>query len=120
MTTTETGIAHWRTWIGKTESRTEMLDAQALTRFASAIGEPFHVGEVQPSLAHWAFFLPVAAIDQIGPDGHPQRGGFLPPVSLPRRMFAASDMVFSKPLRLDREASLRAPAKSSRPSSPNR
>lgn len=104
MTITETDIAHWRTWIGKTESRTETLDAQALIRFAAAIGEPLNVGEVQPSLAHWAFFLPVAAADQIGPDGHPRRGGFLPPVSLPRRMFAASEMAFSEPLLLDREA----------------
>lgn len=104
MSVSDAEIAHWRTWIGKTESRTELLDAQALTRFAAAIGEPLDVAEVQPSLAHWAFFLPVAAADQIGPDGHPKRGGFLPPVSLPRRMFAASDMTFSEPLLLDWEA----------------
>jgi len=97
-------IAHWRTWIGKTESRTELLDRAALTRFAAAIGEPLDVERVQPSLAHWAFFLPVAAADQIGPDGHPRRGGFLPPISLPRRMFAASDMTFGAPLLLDWEA----------------
>lgn len=104
MTISEADIAHWQTWIGKTESRTEILDTQALTRFAAAIGEPLNVEEIQPSLAHWAFFLPVAAADQIGPDGHPKRGGFLPPVSLPRRMFAASDMAFNEPLLLDREA----------------
>ena len=104
MTVTEADIAHWRTWIGKTESRTETLDAQALIRFAAAIGEPLDVREVHPSLAHWAFFLPIAAADQIGPDGHPRRGGFLPPITLPRRMFAASDMAFGDPLLLGREA----------------
>ncbi|KXU30753.1 hypothetical protein A0J57_02770 [Sphingobium sp. 22B] len=104
MTVTEADIAHWRSWIGKTESRTEILDSKALTRFAAAIGEPLNVGEIQPSLAHWAFFLPIAAADRIGPDGHPRRGGFLPPVSLPRRMFAASDMAFGPSLLLDREA----------------
>lgn len=104
MTISETDLDHWRTWIGKTENRTELLDRQALIRFAAAIGEPLEVDEVQPSLAHWAFFLPVAAADQIGPDGHPKRGGFLPPVTLPRRMFAASSMRFGEPLLLDREA----------------
>ncbi|WP_313807515.1 MaoC family dehydratase N-terminal domain-containing protein [Sphingobium sp.] len=104
MSVTDADIAHWRSWIGRTESRTEPLDVQALTRYAAAIGEQLNVEEVQPSLAHWAFFLPVAAADRIGTDGHPRRGGFLPPVSLPRRMFAASDMRFSGPLLLDRDA----------------
>lgn len=97
-------IAHWQDWIGKTETRSELLDREALRRFAAAIGEPLDVEENQPSLAHWAFFLPVAAADQIGPDGHPKRGGFLPPVSLPRRMFAAAEMEFGEPLILDWEA----------------
>lgn len=104
MSVSEADIAHWRTWIGKTESLTERLDVQALTRFAAAISEPLEVEAAQPSLAHWAFFLPVAAADRIGVDGHPARGGFLPPVSLPRRMFAASDMRFGEPLLLDAEA----------------
>jgi 3-methylfumaryl-CoA hydratase len=104
MSVTQGDIAHWRTWIGKSESRAELLDRNALIRFAAAIGEPMNVDQVKPSLAHWAFFLPVVAADQIGPDGHPRRGGFLPPVSLPRRMFAASDMTFGAPLLIDREA----------------
>ncbi|WP_336962636.1 FAS1-like dehydratase domain-containing protein [Sphingobium aquiterrae] len=104
MSLSETDVAHWRTWIGKSESRTELLDREALRRFAAAIGEPLDIERIQPSLAHWAFFLPVAAADQIGPDGHPKRGGFLPPITLPRRMFAASDMHFGEPLMLDWEA----------------
>lgn len=97
MTLSPSDIARWQTWVGRTESRTEMLDREALRRFAAAIGEPLDVEAVQPSLAHWAFFLPVAAADQIGPDGHPKRGGFLPPISLPRRMFAAAEMQFHAP-----------------------
>jgi len=104
MSIEATDVAHWREWIGKTESRTELLDRTALTRFAAAIGEPLDVDHVQPSLAHWAFFLPVAAADQIDPDGHPKRGGFLPPINLPRRMFAASDMTLGTPLLLDWQA----------------
>jgi 3-methylfumaryl-CoA hydratase len=104
VSVTQAEVDHWRTWIGESERRTELLDRQAMVRFAAAIGEALDVDRVQPSLAHWAFFLPVAAADQIGPDGHPKRGGFLPPISLPRRMFAASDMTFGAPLLLDREA----------------
>lgn len=104
MSVSDSDLAHWREWIGKSESGTELLDTQALVRFAAAVGEPMDVAQQQPSLAHWAFFLPVAAADQIGPDGHPKRGGFLPPVSLPRRMFAASEMRFGEALLLDWEA----------------
>jgi len=104
MTISEAEIAHWREWIGRTERRAERLDTEALRRFAAAIGEPLDVERSQPSLAHWAFFLPIASADQIGVDGHPKRGGFLPPVTLPRRMFAASEMRFDEPLLLDREA----------------
>ena len=104
MSVSPADIAQWRTWTGKTERRAERLDTEALRRFAAAIGESLDVERSQPSLAHWAFFLPVAAADQIGPDGHPKRGGFLPPITLPRRMFAASDMRFAEPLLLDQEA----------------
>ena len=97
MSIAETDVAHWRSWIGKRETREEVLDAQSLRRFAVAIGED---GEAMPSLAHWAFFLPAPADGEIGADGHPKRGGFLPPISLPRRMFASSSMTFEGVLKL--------------------
>jgi 3-methylfumaryl-CoA hydratase len=61
---------------------------------APATGEPL------PPLWHWIFFNAVARTGEIGPDGHPKRGGFLPPVPLPRRMWAASRINFEKPLRV--------------------
>ena len=51
-----------------------------------------------PYLWHWLFFLPLAQQSEIGPDGHPRRGGLLPPVPLPRRMGAGSDFAFHQPL----------------------
>lgn len=104
MSITTADVDHWRTWIDSREERSEILDRSALIRFAAAIGEPLDIDHGLPSLGHWAFFLPVAAADQIGVDGHPKRGGFLPPISLPRRMFAAADMEFGAPLILDWEA----------------
>jgi 3-methylfumaryl-CoA hydratase len=57
-------------------------------------------GDVLPPLWHWLYFLPIARQSQLGPDGHPKRGGFLPPVPLPRRMWAGSRMEFLRPLRV--------------------
>jgi len=53
-----------------------------------------------PPLGHWLYFLPQAPRRDIGPDGHPKRGGFLPPVALPRRMWAGGRLSFAMPLRL--------------------
>nr|WP_283949540.1 MaoC family dehydratase N-terminal domain-containing protein [Limobrevibacterium gyesilva] len=57
-------------------------------------------GDVLPPLWHWLYFLPLARHSQLGPDGHPQRGGFLPPVPLPRRMWAGGRFNFRKPLHI--------------------
>lgn len=104
MTLDSAAITHWQTWIGRSETRTEIIEVESLRRYAAALGENLDIETALPSLAHWACFLPVVARDQIGPDGHPKRGGFLPPVTLPRRMFAAADMTFDAPLLPGREA----------------
>lgn len=98
MTLPADDIAHWQSWTGRTENRSERLDPESLRRFAAAIGEPLDIEANFPSLGHWGCFLPVAEDGGIGPDGHPKRGGFLPPVSLPRRMFAAGDLRFEAEL----------------------
>jgi 3-methylfumaryl-CoA hydratase len=100
MSVGDSDIAHWQSWIGRAETREEVIEAESLRRFAAALGEDLDVERTPPSLAHWAFFLPVVPPDQIGVDGHPRRGGFLPPVSLPRRMFASGEMRFGEPLRV--------------------
>ena len=97
-------VAEWQQWVGRTEERTETISGESLRRFAAALGESLDVEHTPPSLAHWAFFLPVAAPGALGPDGHPKRGGFMPPITLPRRMFAAADMAFHAPLKLDEAA----------------
>lgn len=55
-------------------------------------------GTFLPELWHWLYFLPYARQSEIGPDGHPKRGGFLPLVPLPRRMWAGSRVQWLKPL----------------------
>ncbi len=62
-------------------------------------------GDPLPPLWHWLYFLPRAPLSRIGADGHPERGGFLPPVELPRRMFAGARLQFRHPLLIGRPAS---------------
>ena len=60
----------------------------------------FEEGDALPPPWHWQYFLSMSPMAEVGPDGHPQRGGFLPPVPLPRRMWAGSRMEFHRPLRI--------------------
>jgi 3-methylfumaryl-CoA hydratase len=90
-------LAHWRTWLGRSERRGDLVTAAPLNAWVAMLdrddAEALPGSDVPP-LAHWLFFLPVARQSQIGPDGHPQRGGFLPPVPLPRRMWAGGRLTF--------------------------
>jgi hydroxyacyl-ACP dehydratase HTD2-like protein with hotdog domain len=74
-------------YVGRTETRQDRLDARLLQGFAATLGVP--TPDVLPPLWHWMLFQDWVMPDRIGPDGHPKRGGFLPPVhDLPRRMWA--------------------------------
>ena len=66
------------------------------------IGDP-KPGDAAPFTAHWCLAQPVYPMSQLGPDGHPTRGGFLPPVPLPRRMWAGGELEFFDPLRVGDE-----------------
>ncbi len=88
-------IAHWQNWVGKPEWREEVLHGPDVMRFAEAL--QWDVEALGwPPLGHLALFLPPPG--PRGPDGHPVRGGFFPPVSLPRRMFAGATCRFHRPL----------------------
>ena len=92
-----------REWIGRTESRIERLSPTPVAALAATLDrddpEP-RDGDSLPALWHWLYFLPLAAQSQIGEDGHPRRGGFLPPVPLPRRMWAGGSLTFHQPLHI--------------------
>jgi 3-methylfumaryl-CoA hydratase len=61
-------------------------------------------GDALPPLWHWLYFLPLHLQSQLASDGHAKRGEFLPPIPLPRRMFAGSRLRFAAPLRLGERA----------------
>jgi 3-methylfumaryl-CoA hydratase len=99
-------LDHLRQWIGRTSEATDVVTAQ-LTRGLRAtlfmdIGDP-RPGDAVPFTTHWCLGQPVIPMSELGPDGHPARGGFLPPVPLPRRMWAGGELEFLETLRVGDE-----------------
>jgi len=103
MIETDVKLDHLRTWIGRTETRTDLATAVPYAALSATLdyedAEPAD-GTVVPPLWHWLYFLPMAPMSDVGPDGHPKRGGFLPPVPVPRRMFAGGRFEFHHPLKI--------------------
>ena len=103
----QAALGHWCGWIGRSERRSDLITAAPLAGLAATLDrdepEPGAGAEIPP-LAHWLYFLPRARQSEIGPDGHPRRGAFLPPVPLPRRMWAGGRLAFLQPLRVGEAA----------------
>src|SRR5208282_6631063 len=99
--------AAYAEWIGRAEEKEELIalaPVQAVAAMLDDTTTEFVGGSPLPPLWQWFFFLPHAPQSQLGRDGDPQRGGFLPPIELPRRMFAGGRMRFLKPLVVGRPA----------------
>ncbi|HEY2210173.1 MAG TPA: MaoC family dehydratase N-terminal domain-containing protein [Bradyrhizobium sp.] len=99
-------LDHLRQWIGRTSEASDIVTAQLVRGLRATlfmeIGEP-GPGDAAPFTAHWCLAQPVYPMSELGPDGHPTRGGFLPPVPLPRRMWAGGDLEFFEALRVGDE-----------------
>jgi 3-methylfumaryl-CoA hydratase len=99
-------IEEYRSYIGSSQRTVQQIDAASLARFAVAAGRPAdELFAAVPPMMHWAYFLPVVATHDLGEDGHYRRGGFMPPVSLPRRMFAGGRTEFLSELKVGAVAS---------------
>jgi len=80
-----------RAWIGRSESRQDQLTPTPVAALSATLDcdDPAPAsGTELPPLWHWIYFTPLTRHSEIGEDGHAKRGGFLPPVPLPRRMWA--------------------------------
>lgn len=100
-------IDHLRQWIGRSTEATDIVTAQLVMGLRATlfqdVGEP-KTGDAAPFTVHWCLAQPVFPMSMLGPDGHPTRGGFLPPVPLPRRMWAGGEIEFLQPLRVGDES----------------
>jgi len=99
-------LPHLQQWVGRTQSVEQVLDPFPARALAALLDREQAPGEGDPLPLpwHWLYFLEAPSRAGTGADGHPRRGGFLPPVPLPRRMWASGEMVVHAPLRLGRPA----------------
>jgi 3-methylfumaryl-CoA hydratase len=90
-------------WVGRTQRSDDVLyptPARALAMTLNQSQVDVGEGSLLPELWHWLYFLPVVPTSDLGTDGHPRRGGFLPPVALERRMWAGGRLRFHRDLRV--------------------
>ena len=105
----EQDIALCKQAVGLSIKTDEQLDKSALSRLVAAIGSDWMNEDTLHPVAHWAWFNDVVSDRDIGRDGHPRRGLFLPKIAnYPRRMFASSSITYFKELILNRSAQQRA------------
>ena len=87
---------HLRTWIGSDREKTDIITVRMARMFNSIfdIDDPIGNGDEAPVGVHWCLAPDIATLGGSGVDGHPRRGGFLPPVPFPRRMWAGGELTF--------------------------
>jgi len=104
------GADDLRRWVGREETCHDVITAAPVRALAATLDHPTPCdsGAELPPLWHWGFLLPSTPTAELGDDGHPHRGGFLPPIALPRRMWAGSRLEFVRPLRVGDAVSRRS------------
>lgn len=106
-------IDHLREWIGREQVEAEWLSPTLVRQFNATFDRTSGAeeGDVAPLLIHFCLTQPIAPTAGLGEDGHPARGGFLPPVPLPRRMWAGGAFEFQDDIRvgetLERRSTIR-------------
>lgn len=95
-------IDHLRQWIGHEQDDEEVLSSTLVRQFNATFDRVSgtKTGDAAPLLIHFCLAQPISPTAELGPDGHPARGGFLPPVPLPRRMWAGGAFRFHSDIRI--------------------
>ena len=97
-------MSEWDSWIGREQVQGDTIDAALARRWCATFDVSAPDDGVMPQGIHLCLCTPEARTEQLGEDGHPQRDesedSFFPPIPLPRRMWAASDISFVAPLRI--------------------
>jgi len=92
----EIDIDHLRSWIGRTQEKSDTITPRLAESFNAIFNAQsgLEAGDRAPLGIHWCLAPDIVPMEGLGPDGHPARGGFLPPVPLPRRMWAGGEISF--------------------------
>ena len=96
-------IDYLQKWVGFSETKTDWVTSFPIAGLSATLDRPGLISsEINsiPLAAHWLYFLPSFSQSEIGLDGHKKRGDFLPPVELPRRMWAGGRLDFKLPIKL--------------------
>ena len=103
-------LDHLRTWVGKEQLKFDTISVRMTEMFNSIFDDDVtvSVGDRAPVGIFWCLSPDIAPIGRSGPDGHPPRGGFLPPVPLPRRMWAGGELTFHGHFHVGDEVSRRS------------
>jgi 3-methylfumaryl-CoA hydratase len=93
----------WRDWVGRKAATTDVATAWPVAALTATLdrreAEPA-TGDAIPPGWHWLYLLETTPASELGADGHPRRGGFLPPIALPRRMWAGGRIEFRRALKV--------------------
>ena len=92
-------------WVGRQQRVTDLISFAHAKKIAYSVNAPVPAeGGELPHLWHWAYFIEAAPLDELGEDGHPARGGFLPPADNRNRMWAGGRLSFVRNLVIGKEA----------------
>ncbi len=93
-------MSDWQPWLGKKSTASARLEAEQANRMAVTLDRDprFQAGDALPPAWHWLYFHDFVKASDLGPDGHPKLGLLMPPVPLPRRMWAGGNLEFHRPL----------------------
>jgi len=94
-------------WLGRSQEAFDTITASPLGRYNATLNRDDPVPKQGDSLrpgAHWLYFLPTTRQSELGDNGNPQVGDFLPPIDLPRRMWAGGKLTFHQPLKIGERA----------------
>ena len=103
MSGTAIDLAGLRDWVGRERQDRDVAHVRHAALMAATLGMPGPApaaGDALPPLWHWIYFLEGRPPAELGRDGHPARGGFLPPVPLANRMWAGGRVSFEAPVAL--------------------
>lgn len=100
MSADDLDIDHLNQWLGREEVASDVVTQGLVDRFNATLDGWLHDGDGVPLGLHWCLAPPAVPRDRVGPDGHPARGGFLPPVPLENRMWAGGEVRFLHPIRV--------------------